>query len=184
MVDYGGPGSGNFGHAGRPGKVGGSSGKGGGGTGKAEDSRKHQQQKKEGLEQGDAQGISEKDLDWPGLRGITARAALYDGLSSDAPTGSQFLSFRESDQVKGVALIESRDTNVIVQRLATAEKGYGAKIMKQIARSASEQKKGLELWSVADAVPFYKAIGMKQGSGNESRKFSFTFKEASEFAKS
>jgi hypothetical protein len=31
MVDYGGPGSGNFGHAGRPGKIGGSStGKGGG----------------------------------------------------------------------------------------------------------------------------------------------------------
>jgi hypothetical protein len=30
MTDYGGPGSGNFGHAGRPGKVGGSAGKGGG----------------------------------------------------------------------------------------------------------------------------------------------------------
>lgn len=155
----GGAGSGNFGHAGRPGSVGGSVG----GRGRGEFS--------------DAKGIKLSDFDsWKGTRGEFAREAFY---KVNQPSG-QVLILKDNGEVKGIASFWQLRKNLYITILATKEKGYGTKMMQRISKEASQKQLGIKLISSQESEGFYEKIGMTRGLRGA---FTFTKQQAADFAK-
>jgi hypothetical protein len=124
--------------------------------------------------------IPRKELNWEGERGKIARKAIKEHVSGE----SELLALRKDGKVKAITLLESDESTCLVSYLATAERGHGANMMRSIARKAAKEGKGVELYCTKSSESFYKAIGMKQGKGDERDVFTFSKSAAKKFAES
>jgi hypothetical protein len=160
----GGPGSGAWGHKGRPGMVGGSLP--GSGVGEVSVSS-------------DFSKINVSEFaSWEGSRSVYAQAA-YNRVQGNANYVGVVM--KEGDEMVGIASLCVRDKRktIEIDRLATKRKGFGVRMMKEICRIALEKGYGILVGADHSAIGFYQKIGMKKEG---SVLFSFSKEEAHDFA--
>ena len=100
---------------------------------------------------------------WEGDRKLVGRQAI-----SDIDDFHIAVIFKK-DKLKAIASISELRTMINVSRLATAERGFGEKIMNEIFLFAKKMNKGVELYSLPEAEGFYKKIGMTQDIKEKSK---------------
>lgn len=152
----GGPGSGNWGHSGRPGLVGGSNPGGGKGVvprttnttittvsyiGGTENAKLHRDALEDGIFYG-----------WEGIR----KDAALGAVSYMNKPGYIVKVLRDSGTVKGIISI---DKEGYMDYMATKEPGYGRKTITMAAEHAVGAGTDLAWHSLIAAVPFYNHIG-------------------------
>lgn len=158
MRRYGGEGSGNWGHEGRPGEVGGS---GPGGSIKVVH-------------------VESKQLKtWPKERQNLAGMA-FDRINKGQREG---FVVKDGDTILGVMALTDSDLAASpgmlkVDIIVSKEPGHGKTMMVDAAREAVSRGKGLELHASPQAVGFYKKLGMK---GDKFGNFTFTKSQAEKF---
>jgi hypothetical protein len=144
IAEKGGAGSGNFGHAGRPGEVGGSLPAGG----EAHSSK-------------EISALRSEISQWDGARRYVAKHVI-----EEAKNGMPLRMIKDGGEIKAIATVDLKwglkKDSIYVNYLATKEGGYGGKMMAQIAKMASAEKKGLSLTSLPKAVGFYEALGFQR----------------------
>ncbi|MEM3112782.1 MAG: GNAT family N-acetyltransferase [Candidatus Anstonellales archaeon] len=166
LLIEGGPGSGHWGHKGRPGMRGGSISKGE--TGNISVSNSFQE-------------IDYREFfTWEGSRQPYAMAA-YERVNGD-PEFYIGILMKDGDEVVGIASLKPRDGKKVIEvdRLATKRKGYGVKMMREICKIASDKGYGVILGADENAIGFYEKIGMKR-EGHAL--FKFSKEEAEDFGK-
>jgi hypothetical protein len=163
MVDYGGPGSGNFGHKGRPGKRGGSSGA-------------------ITFSEGEENVTRAELKTWKGTRknvALSALAAYHE--AEEFNYTCDLICLREGKEIKGIMALVDDDKYLRIDSSATKERGYGRIMIKEACRRAAERKQGVQLTSLFTARGFYTTIGMKSTEPDE---YEFSYREAKKFSKS
>lgn len=152
-VTEGGPGSGFYGHAGRPGEVGGSA-KGVTVMGPKEIKKKYN------WKDGSADKLWDELKAWGGARGKLASAAEYQ-ITKGMDEG---FFVKQGNEVVATALIDAKmlKGSVYVDMLATKRPGFGKRSMAVIAKRAAKLHKGIMLHALPKAVGFYEALGMKK----------------------
>lgn len=129
-------------------------------------------------------GVKESDLKkWGGERAEKARMAAT--LAKATGHGWSGFNLKVGNEVKGVVALTKDSKNIIVEYLATKEKGHGQAMMKEICRRASSEGKGVKLISTESARGFYQRMGMTAGSrirATGAQHFSFTKQQAQEFS--
>jgi len=115
---------------------------------------------------------------WEGERGRFAAQAYYDIRDTPDVRG---IVMRDKGEIVGIVSIRDFPKVSVVRRLATKRAGYGRQMMLEIARSSTEQRRGIYLQAAPDAKPFYQHLGMVEGTGRESGTFSWTFKQTKAF---
>ena len=165
--NFGGEGSGNWGHEGRPGEVGGS-GEGGAGVGTVTGS--------------DVDKLQTQVDSWSGTEN---RAIATSALQNTGNTNIDVIALKSGDKLAAVAAIESKPgTDYLkVKDIASNEKGGGTRIMAEVARMAASKGKGVALVSMTtSASGFYKKIGMVPDKANDSI-YRWTAEQAKGFSK-
>jgi hypothetical protein len=176
VVSKGGPGSGNFGHVGRPGMIGGS-GEGGGSAAERPSTsssvgviNKLTEKQYKKLNQDIEKNWSESE---------SARSMMaWNALVEMKDKGMAGVVLKDNIGIKGIASLRDDDIGIYVSSLATREKGVGEKMIKEICKVAVKENKGIYLLSATSAVGFYKEIGMTKKSGNW---FSFSWGQAKRY---
>jgi hypothetical protein len=149
----GGPGSGFFGHSGRPGLVGGSASGEGSAAPKAADIKHYTPGQ---LTKKQTNTWFEEVKSWRGDRSDLAKDAIMN-------TDYSYTSVATKDgKLKGICSYYVTRNWVVVNELVTKEKGYGTQTLQGAIDIAAKNNKGIELYSLMGAVPFYKKVGFKK----------------------
>lgn len=118
---------------------------------------------------------------WEGRRSSVACTA-YDSVKSVVMPKREggFVLHSKEKEALGITYYRKQEHAYIVMSLATKRKGLGRAMMGEVCRRAAKVKAGVKLVAVPGASGFYRRIGMREGSESM---FSFSLKEAAEFAK-
>lgn len=151
VVVLGGPGSGNWGHRGRPGKRGGS----------APNSTRMGTVILTNVPPNQVKNWLGQIEQWDGSRQHIARRALL--TYQYKPEKTELCVTERAGELKGIAAIIPKpfqDPNKVeLAYLATKERGYGREIFFKVAERASDEHLGLLWESTTKAVPFYEHLG-------------------------
>lgn len=118
--------------------------------------------------------------EWGGERGKIGKKAI----TEHSPPDSDLQIFKSEGKTKAVFLTESDGSTRYIHYLATAEKGYGTTMMRTVAAKAASAKEGLMLSATPSSASFYKALGFKQGRGEDSDLFTLSKAATKKFAAS
>jgi ADP-Ribosyltransferase in polyvalent proteins len=96
-----------------------------------------------------------------------ARAAAMEHVNSTHGTTLTRLD-DANGQTKGVMLLRKEPGTITVAFLASNERGVGTKMMHQVFADAVKRGATVKVWSLDDAIGFYKKIGMTQSATDPS----------------
>jgi hypothetical protein len=173
----GGKGSGNKGHGGGrggPGNPGGSTPtKGKGSIGSSAKSKGSRTQVVRGLSKGEFTKYEQEMVAaWDPGKENSARVDLGLNALTDLADGDPGILVKKGSALKAIASLYKHDRRYLVAgHVATAEPGYGVRLMRDISNEAIKQGKGVKLFPTNEAIDFYLGLGMKYSD----KTFSFFF---------